>query len=86
MDQLLNFEGCNFLRQRLVLATLSCRPVKITKIREEADEPGLKGIATVKLSWGVMKVVLIFVLCTICAQNLKLDSFDCWISSPMARE
>ena len=40
---LLKFEGCNFFRQRLVLATLSSRPIKITSIREDAEEPGLKG-------------------------------------------
>ena len=38
-----SYEGCNYLRQRLVLATLSSRPVKITKIRADSDEPGLKG-------------------------------------------
>jgi len=41
--RVLTYEGCNFLRQRLVLATLSSRPVRITKLREDADEPGLKG-------------------------------------------
>lgn len=35
------FEGCNFFRQRLVLATLSGTPIRITKIRCEDDEPGL---------------------------------------------
>ena len=38
-----HFEGCNFLRQRLVLATLSGRPVRIRGIREDSAEPGLKG-------------------------------------------
>ena len=42
--RLLTYEGCNFFRQRLVLATLSSRPVRITRIREDADEPGLKGL------------------------------------------
>ena len=41
--QVLTYEGCNFLRQRLVLSTLSSRPVRITNIREDADEPGLRG-------------------------------------------
>ena len=36
-----NFEGCNFFRQRLVLATLSGTPIRITKIRYDDDEPGL---------------------------------------------
>ena len=42
-SQVLRYEGCNFLRQRLVLSTLSSRPVRITNIREDADEPGLRG-------------------------------------------
>ena len=40
---ILQFEGCNFLRQRLVLATLSGRPVRIRHIRKDSSEPGLKG-------------------------------------------
>ena len=43
MDTLLTFEGCNFFRQRLVLSTLSCRPVRISKIREDDEEIGLRG-------------------------------------------
>lgn len=39
-----SFEGCNFLRQRLVLATLSVKSVRITNIRANEDDPGLKGI------------------------------------------
>ncbi|XP_049751489.1 RNA 3'-terminal phosphate cyclase-like protein isoform X1 [Elephas maximus indicus] len=38
----LGYAGCNFLRQRLVLATLSGRPVKIRKIRARDDNPGLR--------------------------------------------
>ncbi|XP_015262951.1 PREDICTED: RNA 3'-terminal phosphate cyclase-like protein [Gekko japonicus] len=38
----LNYVGCNFLRQRLVLSTLSGRPVKIRKIRAKDDNPGLR--------------------------------------------
>ena len=52
--RLLTYEGCNFFRQRLVLATLSSRPVRITRIREDADEPGLKGVCVcVCVWWGV---------------------------------
>nr|CAG4643199.1 EOG090X05X4 [Ilyocryptus agilis] len=36
------YEGCNFFRQRLVLATLSARPVSITNIRSNDDDPGLR--------------------------------------------
>ena len=39
----LSYEGCNFLRQRLVLATLSGKSVKIKNIRAFEDDPGLKG-------------------------------------------
>ncbi|XP_004714515.1 RNA 3'-terminal phosphate cyclase-like protein isoform X1 [Echinops telfairi] len=38
----LDYAGCNFLRQRLILATLSGRPVKIRKIRPRDDSPGLR--------------------------------------------
>ena len=37
------YEGCNFLRQRLVISTLSGRAVKIKNIRGDDDEPGIKG-------------------------------------------
>ena len=39
----LKYEGCNFFRQRLVLATLSCRPVTISNIRSQDDDPGIRG-------------------------------------------
>ncbi|XP_022105535.1 RNA 3'-terminal phosphate cyclase-like protein [Acanthaster planci] len=38
----MKYEGCNFFRQRLVLATLSGKPVKIVKIRHKDDDPGLR--------------------------------------------
>ncbi|KAM9329717.1 RNA 3'-terminal phosphate cyclase-like protein [Gastrophryne carolinensis] len=38
----LRFEGCNFFRQRLVLSTLSGRPVKIQAIREKDESPGIR--------------------------------------------
>lgn len=41
--QCLSYTGCNFLRQRLILATLSGRPVKIRKIRAKEEDPGLRG-------------------------------------------
>lgn len=43
------YAGCNFLRQRLVLSTLSGRPVKIRKIRARDDNPGLRGNGS---TWG----------------------------------
>ena len=38
---ILEYEGSNFLRARLVLATLSGRAVRIRKIRTREDNPGL---------------------------------------------
>ena len=38
---MLTFEGSNFLRARLVMATLHGRAVRIRRIRDRADEPGL---------------------------------------------
>ena len=39
----LEFEGCNFFRQRFVIATLAGKPIRVKSIRVEDDEPGLKG-------------------------------------------
>ncbi|XP_064477093.1 RNA 3'-terminal phosphate cyclase-like protein [Ornithodoros turicata] len=38
----LSYQGCNFFRQRLILSTLSCRPVEIKNIRSNDEEPGLR--------------------------------------------
>ncbi|XP_077078901.1 RNA 3'-terminal phosphate cyclase-like protein [Siphateles boraxobius] len=38
----MEFEGCNFFRQRLVLSTLSGKRVKIRNIRSKDDNPGLR--------------------------------------------
>lgn len=38
---MLTYEGSNFFRQRLVLATLSGKPIVIRNIRSNCDEPGL---------------------------------------------
>lgn len=46
----LSYVGCNFLRQRLVLSTLSGRPVKIRKIRAKEENPGLRGSG--RLAWA----------------------------------
>ena len=40
------FNGCNFLRQRLILSILTSRPVKISKIRYKDDDPGLRDFET----------------------------------------
>ena len=41
--QVKTFEGSNYFRQRLVLATLSRTTIKIKQIRVKDDEPGLRG-------------------------------------------
>lgn len=42
-DTTLVYEGCNYFRLRLVLATLGSRPVRIKNIRTDNDNPGLRG-------------------------------------------
>ncbi|KAL5015987.1 hypothetical protein ScPMuIL_005576 [Solemya velum] len=42
MGEVLNYEGCNYFRQRLILSTLSGKTLKIKKIRSKEDDPGLK--------------------------------------------
>jgi RNA 3'-terminal phosphate cyclase-like protein len=37
------YEGCAFFRQRLVLATLCGRVIKIKNIRSKDENPGLRG-------------------------------------------
>ncbi|XP_036140529.1 RNA 3'-terminal phosphate cyclase-like protein isoform X2 [Monomorium pharaonis] len=41
-NKILIYEGSNYLRYRLLLSTLSGKPVKITNIRTKNDDPGLK--------------------------------------------
>ncbi|XP_043257625.1 RNA 3'-terminal phosphate cyclase-like protein isoform X1 [Colletes gigas] len=41
-NKVLTYEGCNYLRYRLLLSTLSGKPVRITDIRIKDDDPGLK--------------------------------------------
>jgi RNA 3'-terminal phosphate cyclase-like protein len=38
----LRFEGCQLFRQRIVAATLSGKSIRIDKIRDEDDSPGLQ--------------------------------------------
>ncbi|ELU18728.1 hypothetical protein CAPTEDRAFT_218453 [Capitella teleta] len=38
----LSYDGCNFFRQRLIMAILSGKSVKIKKIRSKDNDPGLK--------------------------------------------
>ncbi|XP_066994846.2 RNA 3'-terminal phosphate cyclase-like protein [Anabrus simplex] len=42
VSTVVHFTGCNYLRQRLILSTLSGKPVRIKDIRAQDDEPGLK--------------------------------------------
>lgn len=39
----LDYEGCNYFRQRIIIATLNNRPVKIKKVRDKDVDPGVKG-------------------------------------------
>ncbi|KAF7418547.1 hypothetical protein HZH68_001200 [Vespula germanica] len=41
-NKVLIYEGCNYLRYRLLLSTLSGKPVRIINIRTKDDDPGLK--------------------------------------------
>ncbi|XP_071864630.1 RNA terminal phosphate cyclase 1 [Bombus fervidus] len=41
-NNILTYEGCNYLRYRLLLSTLSGKPVRITNIRVKDDDPGVK--------------------------------------------
>ncbi|XP_046753307.1 RNA 3'-terminal phosphate cyclase-like protein [Diprion similis] len=42
INNVLTYEGCNYFRYRLLLATLSGKPVRITGIRINDDNPGLR--------------------------------------------
>lgn len=42
-NKVLIYEGSNYLRYRLLLSTLSGKPVKITDIRTKDNDPGLRG-------------------------------------------
>lgn len=42
MNASLRYEGSNFLRQRLVLATVSGRPIVVSNIRVHDEDPGLR--------------------------------------------
>ena len=46
----LTCERCNFFRQRLVLATLSDKSVKMKNMKAVEDDPGLKGASVIELS------------------------------------
>lgn len=41
-NDVLVYKGSNFLRQRLLLSTLSGRSIKVEDIRSTHDDPGLK--------------------------------------------
>ena len=54
MQNTLTYEGCNFFRQRLILATLSGKAVKIKKIRYKDNDPGVRGKLEDRLSSNVI--------------------------------
>ncbi|XP_058798614.1 RNA 3'-terminal phosphate cyclase-like protein isoform X2 [Phymastichus coffea] len=41
-NNILLFEGCNYFSHRLILSTLSGKPIKISNIRSTSDDPGLR--------------------------------------------
>ncbi|KAJ9585822.1 hypothetical protein L9F63_020524 [Diploptera punctata] len=41
-NAVISFKGCNYLRQRLILSTLSGKPISIKEIRSQDDDPGLR--------------------------------------------
>ncbi|XP_031842240.1 RNA terminal phosphate cyclase 1 [Nomia melanderi] len=41
-NKILTYEGCNYIRYRLLLSTLSGKPVRITDIRIKDDDPGVR--------------------------------------------
>ena len=41
-EKFMEFSGCNYLRQRLVLSILSSKPVVIHKIRVKNEDPGIR--------------------------------------------
>lgn len=49
----LDYDGCNFFRQRLVLSTLSGKRVRIKNIRSKDDNPGLRGEFQLHFACGV---------------------------------
>lgn len=48
-NNILHYEGSNYLRYRLLLSTLSGKPVRIEEIRTNEDDPGLRGYVYVYL-------------------------------------
>jgi RNA 3'-terminal phosphate cyclase len=54
----LQFDGCAYFRQRLVLSTLSCTPIKIKNIRSQENEPGLRSKKKFSFSYIYFHVLL----------------------------
>lgn len=42
-NNILYYEGCNYLKNRLILSTLSGKSIRIVDIRSGDDDPGLRG-------------------------------------------
>ena len=58
MSKVVKFEGHNYFRQRLVLATLSGKILKIEKIRSNDANPGLRGKPPKPHSTAIWKTLL----------------------------
>jgi len=62
----IKFSGHQFITQRLVLSTLTGKPIKIDKIRSEEDNPGLQGtIIERKISLSILKSIKIMYISVI---------------------
>lgn len=47
----LRYSGSSWFRLRILLSTLSGRPLRIDSIRLEADDPGIKGASDARFAW-----------------------------------
>lgn len=50
----MNFKGSNYFRQRLLLSVLTGKPLTISEIRSQDDEPGLRGKTINYLSYSFL--------------------------------
>ena len=56
----LQFDGCAYFRQRLVVSTLSFTPIKIKNIRSQENEPGLRGTKHLFFLYFHLNIYLFF--------------------------
>ena len=66
----INFTGHQYFRSRLVLSILSGKHLRITKIRSEDKNPGLRGAGLLKLVFGCSNMIN--------PQTLRSVSYGYW--------